>query len=304
MHLSLNGGELYAEPTPLDVAALAEGAADHSDAAAALCWDETRLDVVQTDPCAKPKYQKHLQQGTQELPSEDFNFSESVATWTDYMYSRYHPRSINVIGTLNHSAKEAALDTFATGQSLWKTAQFQDDFADRIRNYIEECNHCQGFQLLFDGEDGFGGLAAATLQHLNDEYNKTSMCVPVFAPNPRTFAQADATLTDTIRVVNVAMSYASLVEDQAAALIVPLSTAAKVWRRSAGSRALPLFAYRPDNLYETSAVLATYLDTITLEYRRKSGANSVASFCSSLNNYGRRLAATGIGECFDCNIHI
>lgn len=289
-HLPLNGGELYAENSALDVAALSEDAA-------ALCWDETRLDVMQTDPVAKSKFQKHLDGGTSDEKNvKDFNFSESVETWTDYMYSRYHPRSINVIGALEHSAKESSLDTFTTGQSLWKTDQFQDDFADRIRNYIEECNHCQGFQLMFDGEDGFAGLASATLQHINDDYSKSSICFPVFAPNPRTFKQADSTLTDTIRVVNIAMSYANLIEDQAAALIVPLSTAAKVWRRSCGTRKLPLFDYKTDNLYETASVLATYLDTITLEYRRKDHANSVASFCSSLNNYGRRLAATGIGE--------
>lgn len=295
--MPIHGGQLYAENgSVLDVEALTERSADDEDVDA-VCWDKTRLDVMRTDPVNKPKFQKHLD-GETSQETEDFNFGESVETWTDFMYSRYHPRSINIIGTLEHSAKESALDTFTTGQSFWKTEQFQDDFADRIRNYIEECNHCQGFQLIFDGEDGFAGLASSTLQHINDEYNKTSICFPVFAPNPRTFKQADSNLTDTIRVVNIAMSYANLIEDQASALIVPLSTAAKVWRRSYGSRKLPLYEYKADNLYETSSVLASYLDTISLEYRRKNQANSVASFCSSLNNYGRRLAATGIGEYF------
>lgn len=295
-HLPLSGGQLYEEAASLDVVALAEGAGGDGDAEA-LCWDQTRLDVMRTEPLKKPEYQQHLEQGTSKtVQPEEFNFSESVATWTDYMYSRYHPRSINIIGSLEHSSKEAALDTFTSGENLWKTPAFEDDFADRIRLYIEECNHCQGFQLLFDGEDGFAGLASKTLQHINDEFSKSSICFPVFAPHPRVFKQTEAVMTDTIRVVNIAMSYANMIEDQAAALIVPLSTASKVWRSSFGSRKFPLFEYKSDCQYETSAVLATYLDTITLEYRRKNHANSVASFCSSLNNYGRRLAATGLGE--------
>jgi hypothetical protein len=34
-------------------------------------------------------------------------------------------------------------DVFNYGASLWKTEQFQDDFIDRIRMYVEECDNMQ-----------------------------------------------------------------------------------------------------------------------------------------------------------------
>jgi len=32
---------------------------------------------------------------------------------------------------------------FNYGANLWKTEQFQDDFIDRIRVYVEECDNMQ-----------------------------------------------------------------------------------------------------------------------------------------------------------------
>lgn len=213
------------------------------------------------------------------------------------MYARYHPRSINIVDSLQHSADEAALDTYAAGVGLWQRDADGGELSDRVRLYMEECNGCQGFQLLFDGDDGFAGMAGGCLQHLRDEYGKTVMAVPLFAGRARRFVQADATMSDSVRVVNIAMAYANALADQqeGAALMVPLSMARQVWRSTTGKREMDLFGgYDVNNAYETSAVLATYLDTITGEYRAKGAANTLAAFCSSLNNYGRRLAGAAL----------
>lgn len=227
------------------------------------------------------------------------SFSQTVEAWTDYTHTRYHPRSINIIDSLDHSATVAALDTFSAGAALWRGEQFEDgDFGDRIRQYIEECNSCQAFQVLFDAADGFTGLAAAGMQHLRDEYGKTVMGVPLFAGDFRSYRHADKAMNDSIRVVNVAMAYSQMLagdgDSGSAAMLLPMSASRQVWRQRSGQRELPMFGYSVSNAYESAAVLAACLDTVSLEYRHPSGANTLGTFCASLNNYGRRLGTVGL----------
>lgn len=58
--------------------------------------------------------------------------------------------------------------------------QLKERFEDRLRFFVEECDCLQGFQLLVDGDDGFGGLGCTVAQELADEYSqKGVLAVPV-----------------------------------------------------------------------------------------------------------------------------
>lgn len=46
---------------------------------------------------------------------------------------------------------------------------------ENLRFFIEECDHLQGFQLMTDVQDGFGGLSAGFLELLRDDFPKTTM---------------------------------------------------------------------------------------------------------------------------------
>lgn len=59
------------------------------------------------------------------------------------MYTRFHPNTINVIKQYEHGNQDAGFDLFTQGKEMWKTEQFQDDFADKIRNFVEECDSLQ-----------------------------------------------------------------------------------------------------------------------------------------------------------------
>lgn len=102
-------------------------------------------------------------------------------------------------------------------------------------------------------------------------------------------------MSDSIRVINIAMTYYNLIDR--ARMILPLSTMKQSWRQISNPRSFQHYSYKSDNLYETSAILATYLDTMTLPYRlTKNGGNSLESFCSDLTNYGRKLTAAALGK--------
>lgn len=105
-------------------------------------WDIGGVEVVKQEPAKKSQYQMDLG-AAGSTGGKDYKFSETVETWTDYLYSRYHPRSINIINDLEHSSTEDTFDCFTAGIELWKTEYFQEEFSDNIRQYIEECNRCQ-----------------------------------------------------------------------------------------------------------------------------------------------------------------
>lgn len=224
---------------------------------------------------------------------KDYDFTNNANTWTDFMYARYHPRTVHLVQEYEQFKNENSFDTFSNGTSIWKTENFEDDFGDKIRQYLEECNNCQGFQTLFDCTNGFSGLTLKCLQHLNDEYSKVNFAIPIIPPTVENFANSDGPMSDSIRLINIALTYSNLIENSD--LFLPLSTMSKGWRSISNQRNFPLVNYEMNNAYQTSSILATYLDTISLQYRLKnpSSTNYISSFCE-LNNYGRKMAAAGL----------
>lgn len=263
-------------------------------------WESDRLEVLKDEPIEKPEYQKDLNEAAAEAVEEkQYDFRNSTKSWSDFMYTRYHPRSINLLPAINKST-DVTFDCYTRGSQVWTENYFDDEFGDRIRQYIEECNNCQGFQTLFDGSDGFSGLSVKILEHLQDEYSKTSLTIPIYSPQ-QIFCGSEATdaMCDSTRVINMALTYANLIENSS--LILPLSTMSRCWRNLSRPRAFPNFNYDASNLYETSAILATYLDTMSLRYRLNEAidSGSLAGFCNDLTNYGRKLGAAGLAMPFN-----
>lgn len=261
-------------------------------------WEPDRLEVLKDDPIEKPEYQKDLDIGAT-ADEKQYDFRNSTKAWSDYMYTRYHPRSINLLPAINKSI-DVAFDCYTQGAQIWTKQYFDDEFSDRIRMYMEECNNCQGFQTLFDGSDGFAGLGSKILEHLQDEYGKTSLTLPIYS-SKQIFCGKEATdaMCDSTRVINMALTYANLIDT--GSLILPLSTMSRCWRNLSRPRSFPHFKYDANSLYETSAILATYLDTISLRYRLNEviDSGSLAGFCNDLTNYGRKLGAAALAMPFN-----
>ncbi|XP_031628951.1 protein misato [Contarinia nasturtii] len=262
-------------------------------------WEPNRLELLKEQPIEKPEYQQDLDQAAQSVEEKHYDFRNKTSSWADYMYTRYHPRSINLLPALNKS-NEISFDCYTRGAQVWTENYFDDNFGDNIRQYIEECNNCQGFQMLFDANDAFSGLALKVLEHVQDEYGKTSLTIPIFSPK-QIFSGPDANdaLCDSTRVINSALTYGNLIDFSS--MILPLSTMSRCWRNLSRPRVFPHVKYDSSNLYETSAILATYLDTISLRYRMSEAIDGchLASFCNDLTNYGRKLTAAGLAMPFN-----
>lgn len=108
-------------------------------------WSIQDIEVQQSDTIKKPEFQEDLdkQAPTSSLDKKNYNLKENTNTWTDFLYPRFHPRSINIINEFKLSETENPFDTFSLGAHMWKTDSFEDEFSDKIRQYVEECNNCQ-----------------------------------------------------------------------------------------------------------------------------------------------------------------
>lgn len=294
-HLPADGG-LYSDSASF----LKKFEADESNVTEAdTLWEPKRLEVLKKEPIEKPEYQKDLDEAAKDVEEKYYDFKNNTNTWADFMYTRYHPRSINLLPALNKS-NDIAFDCYSRGTQAWTENYFNDDFSDRMRQYIEECNNCQGFQMLFDASDAFSGLSFKILEHIQDDYGKTSLTIPIFSPKQIACGlEATDALCDSTRVINAALTYGNLIDFSS--LILPLSTMSRCWRNLSRPRSFSHFKYDGNNLYETSAILATYLDTISMRYRVNEAIDTchMASFCNDLTNYGRKLAAAGLAMPFN-----
>ena len=76
-------------------------------------------------------------------------------------------KNIFPIGEYHHgNSKE--FDVHGIGVEAWSSGQgaFSDEVEDRIRFFAEESDFLKGFQLINDGNDGFGGISSKISEHI------------------------------------------------------------------------------------------------------------------------------------------
>jgi len=148
-----------------------------------------RLDVHEKPPAVISEYQRDLLKNSV-APEKNYQLAETANSWADFLYARYHPRTLNVLPGLVRDPNVQALGSYSAGAELWQEIAFNDEFCDRIRLYVEEGDGLQGFHVMFDIDDGFGGLAGKCMEHLNDEYSRASFVLPLYYPRVTSYAQA------------------------------------------------------------------------------------------------------------------
>lgn len=170
---------------------------------------------------------------------------------------------------------------------------------------MEECDSIQGFHINFDCTDGFSGLAIGCIEHIVDEYTKPILAYPIIASHypdnsPTNQEERDiSNLKDSARLVNILLSIEAL--SQHATLFVPLCTGDKGWRKPGNPRFFEYINYNPEKYYQSSALLATAMDTLSQKYRHKSNIYTLSDICGDMTGYGRKMAAASLGVPFTMN---
>ncbi|XP_014224508.1 protein misato [Trichogramma pretiosum] len=260
-----------------------------------LLWDENKIEKIVEPAAEKSLFVQNLDSKDTETIDASNDLENENNKWVDYLYTRYNQRTVNVVTEYEHKSETTAFETFPCGQNLWKTDQFQNDFIERIRNYVEECNMMQGFQVLMDADNGFGGLSAACIEYLRDEYGKSIIAWPVLDSVPR-----QKSLADYAKIINMVVCWKHLNENSS--LFSPLCCDFNGWPVPNNPRKFENIVYKPELKYHTSALMATALDTLSIRYRNRKYASSVLSdLCADLNKLGRKAVATSLSVPFPMN---
>ncbi|CAH1981359.1 unnamed protein product [Acanthoscelides obtectus] len=226
-----------------------------------------------------------------------YDFDKGVQVWSDFLYARFHPRTVNIVREYEHCNENTPFDAFPLGTSLWRTPAFEEDFADKIRNYVEECDHFQGFHMLSDSFTAFGGLASGCLEHLRDEYDRKSILVfpviPSHFPTTNDCTTAQSVINDSVRTVNLALSFNQFATHSS--MFVPLSTSTRSWRQAGPGRNFQYIDYDAISPYNTSAILATALETLTMKHRLRASSNfCLSDLAADLTLHGRKAVAASL----------
>jgi hypothetical protein len=102
------------------------------------------------------------------------SLDSTVNNWSDYNRIYYHPKSINPIVTHQMDNEITPFDNYTIGRQAYQENEKEMDiFEDNFRFFVEECDNLQGFQILTDVDDAFGGFTEGLLNNIRDEFQKT-----------------------------------------------------------------------------------------------------------------------------------
>ncbi|KAH0731670.1 hypothetical protein KY289_002858 [Solanum tuberosum] len=201
-----------------------------------------------------------------------------VQYWTDFSKVHYHPQSLYELSGLWADIQE--FDNYGLGKEAFCGHQHGEEIDDRLRFFVEECDHIQGIQCVVDDAGGFSGVSAMFLESIADEYPN----VPVLlynARNPSLHMDSEGRKQAISHYLHDAVSFSRLSE--LCKLIIPVGLPSL-----SGSRASQFLCIKDEKPYHSSAVYASAMHSFTLPFRMKQSGPSAESLFTSgaLDMYG------------------
>eukprot|EP00794_Sanderia_malayensis_P000588 gene588-1248_t len=215
------------------------------------------------------------------LTDKLYNLDDVVDVWSDYLGTKYHPNSIMLLKQHIHDCSN--FNSFDLGFSMNTDAKFWDSWEDRMHFFAEECDKLQGFQVLTDLNDGFGGLGVRIVENLRDLYGKNT--IAVYGSWPSSMSQAT---NEHQQIINSALSLGHLVQESN--LLALMSLQEKLFAKNKKVRNFQYLNYKGDSNYHTSAILASYLDSIAQHYTTR--GSSLGEFSNNVTKTGHKIAST------------
>ncbi|KAL0143969.1 tubulin domain-containing protein [Mucor lusitanicus] len=229
---------------------------------------------------AKNQYQQQLDRMETEHVNMDAaiqQLDQTVNNWSDYNRIYYHPRSVNPIVTHQMDNDITPFDNYTIGRQAYQDNEKETDiFEDNFRFFVEECDNLQGFQIMTDVDDAFGGFTEGLLNNIRDEFAKT----PIM-----TYGMSDSHAqyrTDRHKqkiMLNRALSITRLAD--LSSIYVPIYTPTHAAVQKCGLS--PFVQFNDLSRYHTSAMIASAIESNSLPYRLKHNPMTMADTVSKLN---------------------
>lgn len=248
-------------------------------------WDG-QLELLRSEVVPKHPFQvdleaEALEDGEQRgiKSSAEYNFSETVRTWSDYLKVQLPRRSVYELQRIHHGISPFAFYF----EGLEVRGQEEEDILDSARRQVELCDQVEALQVIYDMQDGMGGISELMMRWAKEEMPKSGKFLMAVMPEetepcggarPSSLSSsswcesmaADAVSTGALDYeasawLSAGFSFARLLDcDPHAFVPVPV----------------PLWNVRPDglrpqNLYEASALPGLGLDSALLPCRLRGG---------------------------------
>lgn len=210
-----------------------------------------------------------------------YYLDKDIRTWSDFKKIHYHPKStVTFNRQFNGSVN---FDSWIAGVNHFKTGDIFNHLEEAIRFYAEECDTIQGFQVLSDLNNGFGGISCMLMEYLQDEFvGKSFAVMPVLqTDNDRGLSKSRDTSLSSLLTLSGLLDTSSM--------MCPLSMSADMF--SCKPRSFPQLIYNASAPYHTSAILASCLDNASRPYRLKSGNQSLVQLMDSMVSGSRKLVS-------------
>lgn len=152
-------------------------------------------------------------------------------------------------------------DNYGIGRDAFSEGLRGDEINERLRFFIEECDHVQGIQFIVDDSGGFSGVAASLLENIADDY--TNIPVLLYSVrSPGSYMNSRSRKQTIFSNLHDAVSFSKL--SSFCKLIVPVGLPSL-----STSKASRLLCIQDEKPYHSSAVYASAIHSISLPFRMK-----------------------------------
>ncbi|XP_034226591.1 protein misato homolog 1 isoform X2 [Prunus dulcis] len=199
------------------------------------------------------------------------SLENGVQYWTDFSKVEYHPQSLYELSGLWVDPQK--FDNYGIGRESLSGGLQGEEISGRLRFFVEECDHIQGFQFIVDDSGGFSPLAVDVLESIADEYTNAPVLLyavrgPGSSVDPRSQKQRVS------RKLHDAVSFSRL--SSLCKLIVPVGLPSL-----SRSKASTFLCINDEKPYHCSAAYAATLHSLSLPFRMEPlGPTADSSYAS------------------------
>ncbi|TVU49407.1 hypothetical protein EJB05_00715 [Eragrostis curvula] len=180
-----------------------------------------------------------------------------VKFWTDYSKVQYHPQSLYELhGSWTDFDK---FDNYGAGREVVSEWSQMEEMNERLRFFVEECDHIQGIQLIVDDSGGFSSVAAQYLESIADDYTHTPVLL-YCARDPVSYGSRRNQRESIIRSLHDAVSFSKL--SSFSNLMVPIGLPSL-------SYFSPLLSIQDEKRFHSSAICAAAIHSVTVPFRQQ-----------------------------------
>ncbi|CAN6348265.1 unnamed protein product [Urochloa humidicola] len=183
------------------------------------------------------------------------SLGKEVKFWTDYSKVQYHPQSLyELYGSWTDFDK---FDNYGTAREVVSEWSQMEELNERLRFFVEECDHIQGIQFIVDDSGGFSSVASQYLESIADDYTNTPVLLysvrdPVSHGSSRNQHEA------ITRSLHDAVSFSKL--SSSCNLMVPIGLPSL-------SYLSPLLSLKDEKYFHSSAICAAAIHSLSVPFR-------------------------------------